>query len=121
MGAALTIISTIVGGGIVGLSYALYYTGIAIGILLIVLMAIQTVSSVHLYLAAKDLIPGKPESLFEIGYVLYKRSYIFFISGIIVLNSFGMMLIYFILFGDTTSSVVRDMSSLTTQDFLGKK
>ena len=40
VGAVLTLISTIVGGGIVGLPFAFYYTGLGTGILLIVLMAI---------------------------------------------------------------------------------
>jgi amino acid permease len=111
IGAALALISTIVGGGIVGLPFAFYYTGLGLGVLLLVLMAIQTVYSVKLYLAAKDFLPGLPESLFEIGFILYKRSSIFYICAIIIVNSFGLMMIYFIVFGDTLSSLVRNLSS----------
>jgi len=50
---------------------------------------------------AKDLIPGKPESLYEIGYILFKRKAIFAISGIMMLNAFGMCMVYFIIFGKT--------------------
>ena len=38
-GAALTIISTIVGGGIVGLPFAFYWTGILCGAFLVILLA----------------------------------------------------------------------------------
>tara|TARA_B110000285_G_C15001531_1_gene551665 strand:- start:530 stop:1120 length:591 start_codon:yes stop_codon:yes gene_type:complete len=122
IGAALTIISTIVGGGIVGLPYAFYYTGLAMGIGFILVMAIQTVLSVELYLAAKDFLPGKPESMFEMGYIIFKRNSIFFICSIIILNSFGLMLVYFIVFGDTLSSLVSDLNSnVNEDDFFGKR
>ena len=107
-------ISTIVGGGIVGLPFAFYYTGLFIGVTLVVLMAIQTVFSVRLYLAAKDLLPGAPESLFEIGFILFKRSSIFYVSTIIIANSSGLMLIYFIVFGDTLSSLVINLNDSIT-------
>lgn len=73
-----------------GLPYAFYYLSIEVGLVLIVLMAIQTVLSVKVYLEAKELIPGNPDSLFEIGYILFKRPSIFFICFIIVFNSFGL-------------------------------
>ena len=109
-------ISTIVGGGIVGLPFAFYYTGLFVGVTLIVLMAIQTVFSVRLYLAAKDLLPGAPESLFEIGFILFKRSSIFYVCTIIILNSSGLMLIYFIVFGDTLSSLMKNLNDSIDED-----
>jgi hypothetical protein len=33
-------------------------------------MALSTINSSMLYLKAKDLTPGKPESLYELGYIL---------------------------------------------------
>ena len=66
-GAVLTIISTTIGGGIVGLPYAFYQTGLLLGPFALVLMAIQTTFSTELYFGAKDFLPGKPASFFEIG------------------------------------------------------
>jgi len=51
------------------------------------------------------LIPGKPESLYEIGYILFQRKAIFMISGILVLNSLGMVMVYFIIFGKTMGGI----------------
>jgi amino acid permease len=122
-GAALAVISTIVGGGIVGLPFAFYNSGLPAGLVILLLMCLQTVASTRIYLACKDLLPGQPETLFEIGYVLFKRSSIFMISMVLIFNSFGLIMVYFIVFGDTLSSLVRNLSngSITEQDFLGKR
>ena len=62
-----------------------------------------------LYLSAAEYLPGKPESLFEIGYLTFKRTSIFLISFIVWFNSFGLMIIYFILFSQTMESTVKDL------------
>lgn len=95
----MTLVSTIVGGGIVGLPFAFYNMGLATGIAFLIFMAFQTVYTTVLYTGAMDIIPGKPESLFEIGFTLFGRRSIFFICGIIMFNSVGLMLMYLILFG----------------------
>jgi amino acid permease len=87
-------------------------------------MGIQTVYSVKLYLAAKDFLPGNPGSMFEIGYILFKRTSIFYICAIIIMNSFGLMLIYFIVFGDTLSSLMINLSktdSIDVDSFFGQR
>jgi amino acid permease len=60
IGAILSIISTIVGGGIVSLPHSFYFIGIVLGVAIIILAASQTTYSIHLYLKAKDYLPGKP-------------------------------------------------------------
>ena len=60
--------------------------------------------------------------MFEIGYVLFKRPSIFGVSTIIIINSAGLMLIYFITFGDTFASIVTDLSStVTDEQFFGQR
>jgi amino acid permease len=56
--AVLAFISTIVGGGVVGIPYAFYYLGIPIAIVLNILIAFFTVYSCYLYLLAKDFSGG---------------------------------------------------------------
>jgi len=73
-------------------------------------MAISTINSSMLYLKAKDLTPGKPESLYELGYILLKRPSIFIISCILAINSLGLCMVYFIIFGNTLGGIVASLS-----------
>jgi amino acid permease len=105
-GGILTIISTILGGGIVGLPYGFYQLGMFPGAIFMITMGLLTINSSWLYIKSKDLIPGKPESLYEIGYMLFKRSSIFIISACLAINSLGLCMVYFIIFGKTSGSIV---------------
>ena len=69
-GGGLAMVSTIIGGGIVGLPYAMFLLGLVVGIALNLLICYVTFVSGILYLALRDIIPGKPNNLYEIGYVL---------------------------------------------------
>ena len=53
------------------------------------------------------LCPGNAESMSEIGYMLLGRSSIFWISFIIMANSFGLNIVFFNVFGETTKSVIK--------------
>jgi amino acid permease len=55
-GGSLAILSTIIGGGIVGLPFALYHTGIPVGILMNLVFSALTLYSCVLYIKARELI-----------------------------------------------------------------
>ena len=111
--AALALVSTLVGGGIVGLSNSFYKTGISMGLVVLLIMCIQTTYCVPLYLRAIEYLPGKPESMFEIGYLLFRRTGIFIVAFVVIFNSFGLILIYFITFGDTAHKIFHDVRRLS--------
>ena len=104
--AALAIVSTLVGGGIVGLPYAMLLLGLVVGILTNLIFCYITAMSGIIFLKLRENIPGKPNSLFEIGYMLQGRKSIFLVAATQVVFSFGLMMIYFIVFGDTAAQVV---------------
>lgn len=84
--------------------------GFPAALALMIAMAISTINSSILYLKAKDLTPGKPESLYELGYILLKRSSIFMISAILVINSLGLCMVYFIIFGNTMGNIIASLN-----------
>lgn len=114
--AVLAILSTCVGGGIVGLPLAMYNLGIPLAVFLQILVMFATHWSSSLYLNLREIIPDKPDSLYEIGYMVLGRSSIFVLASIFIINALGLCMIYFIVFGDTFAQLV---ASFTTTQSLG--
>ena len=110
-------VSTMVGGGIIALPFAFLQLGFGLSLTLVIFTWLQTSNSTWLYLTVKDLIPGKPESLYEIGYMLMKRKSIFIISSVLTLNSLGLVMAYYIVYSTTILSVVTDLADLKDGDF----
>lgn len=118
----LAILSTIIGGGIVSIPYSFVSVGIPIGIILNIFAVIITIFSVDLYLAGKDLVPDKPESMYEIGYMVMERKSIFMVGVIQFINSLGLMWLYFIVFGDTSGQLFANMfNDGATDVFYGQR
>ena len=113
-GAVLIIISTMIGGSIVTLPFAFYQLGLVFGTAFMIFNAFLTANRAWIYLKTKDLIPGQPESMFEIGYYLLGRKSIFIISIVIFLNSFGVCIAMFILVGKTMGSLTKDIFSISS-------
>ena len=84
-----------------GLPQAMYNLGIPLAIFLQGLVILITHTSSNMYLYIKDIVPDKPDSIYEIGYMITGRASIFLLGSIFLLNSFGLCCIYFIVFGDT--------------------
>ena len=98
--AGLAMLSAIIGGGIVGIPYAMIHTGIPTGFLINVLVASAGIYTGNLYLKCKDLSPTVVESLYELGYVILGVKAIWIISTLVLISGIGAIMIYFIVFGD---------------------
>ena len=106
---SLALIATNIGAGIVGIPYAFYHLGLTLGLVTIVGMALVAWLAVLLMMKAKDLSPRHYESLYELGYLLMGRSAIFAICGVVLMQAMGVLMVYFIIFGDTMSEVFTQM------------
>ena len=93
-GATLAFISTIIGGGIVGLPFSFYQAGIPLGIVLNIVIMLLTIYACRLLLLTKDLTGGL-ETFSEFGFVLYGSKAITIVNLVVFLQSFGLIMIYF--------------------------
>ena len=93
-----------------GLPFVFLTLGLYPALVLMIVVGVMTVNSCWLLLKTKDLCPGRPESLYELGFILFKRPSIFIISGLISISGLGISMIYFILFGKTLSYFVNSIT-----------
>ena len=102
--------SACIGGGIVGIPFALVHLGIPLGTLFAVGVCALTFYSVYLLMIAKDMMaPIYVESLYELGFFSMGHYSIYLISSSILISLYGALLIYFILFGDICGSIVKEL------------
>jgi len=107
--AGLALLSTIIGGGIAGLPYAIYHAGIPLGVILNVAVASTCLYTGSLYLKVKDLSPTYVESLYELGFVTMGSASIYLISVLIMILGLGGLLIYLMIFGDISASLAQEL------------
>ena len=65
---------------------------------------------------AKDSIPGSPESLFEIGYALSGRPFIFIISFGLIISAYGDSIARLKICGMIIQSILLNILSITKED-----
>ena len=93
----LTIIGTIVGGGIVGIPFSTLKIGIWLALVVHILNLVGGLYSVYLLLEAKD-ITGLA-SFSELGYFWFGRLSIFMINILVSMTQLGLTIIYFMIIG----------------------
>lgn len=109
-GAMLTIVGTIIGGGIVGIPFATLKTGIWLVLVVHALNFIWGLYSVHLLLEAKNI--SGLSSFSELGYYCFGRSSIFMINGLVAIAQCGMPIVYFMIVGDIGKGLLSKIDKL---------
>lgn len=107
-GGVFSTMAVFIGGGIVTLPNAFYTTGLVIGLVIMLCVGSLTINRAWIYMKTKDFIPGKPESMYEIGYYLFGRKIIFMISFMLALLNFGTIIGLLKIFGGICGSLVLD-------------
>ena len=103
--AGLALLSAIVGGGIVGIPYAMFHTGIPLGVGLNIFVALAGLYTGTLYLKVKELSPTYVESIYELGFVTMGVYSIYALSSLCVIAGVGCIMIYFIVFSNISVSL----------------
>ena len=92
-----------IGGGLLGIPYALQQMGIYLGLSSIVLMAFLSHFSTMMHLKVKDMTPRRYESMYEIAYLLMGRPSIFFVCMILAFTNFFACVMYYMIIGEAHS------------------
>lgn len=111
-------LSAIVGGGIVGIPFAMIHTGIPLGLILNIGVAATGTYTGLLYLRCKDLSPTYVESLYELGFVCMGKLAIYVIASAVLISGIGCIMIYFIVFGDVSASLAKQALSSNEDSIL---
>lgn len=115
-GGGLAVLSTILGGGIVGLPFAIFMLGLPLGIALNVVVVYLSYESGMMYMALRNILPNKPDSLYEIGFELLGRRAIFLNAFVNFVMSTGLMLIYLIVISATLAQATGNFFGLAVGD-----
>ena len=89
--AALSIITTTIGISFYNIPMSFYYLGTPLSIFLGILIGVLNYYATYLYLATKRNLPGKIVNLYMMGFMIFGRKSIFFISMTILLFFFGLL------------------------------
>ena len=111
LGTIFSILSTIIGGGMVSIPWAFYNCGIPVALALSLYSSAQVVVSCYLFLKTRKICPESTSSMFEMGFLIIGRPAIFWIAFVILINSFALPIIYFSVFGEILKSIETSMIS----------
>lgn len=104
----LSVVSTIIGGGIASVPYAFTVAGLGTSILVNIIIIAIVMFCTHLYLvSAKEKML---HSFSELCYVTFGRSSIFLINGLIAFVIYGILTLFFILFSRICISIAEEIS-----------
>ena len=90
-----------------GIPFAMFHTGIPLGVILIIGLTLIGWYTSSLYLRIKELSPTYVESLYEMCYMTMGSASIYLLSMIILTSGIGCIMIYFIVFSDVACSLAQ--------------
>ena len=96
----------------------MFHTGIPLGLILNVGIAVIGWYTGTIYLKVKDMSPTYVESLYELGFVTMGTSSIYVFSIIILISGVGCTMIYFIVFSRISASLAQAVYDEGTENIL---
>ena len=105
----LALVATNIGGGLLGLPFAYYHLGLVLSpIFCFIVASLGQVSSM-MYLKTKDLTPKKPESVYEIAYILFGRPSIFVVTITMFISNYGALVLFYMIIGETVRTLMMSL------------
>lgn len=101
-----------------GIPFAMFHTGIPLGLALNLGVAIAGWYTGTLYLKVKDMSPTYVESLYELGFVTMGKASIYVFSILILISGVGCTMIYFIVFSNISASLAQAIYNDDTDNIL---
>ena len=99
----LALVASNIGGGLLGMPYALYHFGLFLGLIVIFINGTLSHFSSVMYLKVKDLTPRRYESLYEIAYLLIGRASIFIVCATMFIANYSACILFYMILGETLS------------------
>ena len=106
MQTTLALVATNIGGGLIGLPFAFYRLGLVLSPIFCVIVACLGQVSSMMYLKTKDLTPKKPESVYEIAYILFGRPSIFVVTITMFISNYGALVLFYMIIGETVRTLM---------------
>ena len=101
-----TLLSTNIGAVALVAPYALYHMGLIFGTFYIIFIGLVCLFTILMYVRTKKLMPRNVETVFEIAYLMFGRSSIFIVCGILLIDCLGCVILFYMMIGETFSGMV---------------
>lgn len=112
-------VSTIIGGGIASVPYAMTVAGFNVGIFVNLAIILVVLFCSHLYLKASEAL--QLSSFSELCYINFGRSSIFMINGLIAFVIYGVLTLYFILFSKICITLAIELTQQKNESIFQSK
>jgi amino acid permease len=119
--AALSLMSVVIGGGIVSVPFAVAACGTPFAIFINFACAGMGYLSGLLYLKAKLMCPFPVMTLYELGYLSLGEKSVYLVAIIALLSNAGCVILYFIIYGDLLTSLYRQIFSPESDSMFARK
>ena len=111
------LLATNIGAGILATPYALYHMGLIFGTFYIIFIGLVCLFTILMYVQTKQLMPRNVETVFEIAYLMFGRSSIFIVCGILLLDCLGCVILFYMMIGETFCGMVtRQVKALELEE-----
>ena len=102
---ALTMFTSVLGAGVLGLPYAIYSMGLYYGLAFCFVFIANFHFSNKMYVKAAEMLPNKFASAFEISYMLFGKAGYLLTCFLFTSLTFGCLLLYYLIMAENIAAI----------------